>query len=78
MLKMLNAVPLRMHAGLWGLDRIDSRSPQRDYAYKYNGDGSGVHIYVVDSVRFVLRTTCCTFLAATADASGPVLCLTLC
>ncbi|CAL8471030.1 g10572 [Coccomyxa elongata] len=35
--------------GLWGLDRIDSRSPQRDYAYDYNGDGSGVHIYVVDT-----------------------------
>ncbi|BDA45373.1 probable extracellular serine proteinase at N-terminal half [Coccomyxa sp. Obi] len=35
--------------GLWGLDRIDSRSPQRDYVYDYDGDGSGVHIYIVDT-----------------------------
>ncbi len=38
-------------AGLWGLDRIDVRSPIRNFKYTYAADGTGVHIYVIDTVR---------------------------
>ena len=37
-------------AGLWGLDRLDGRSPRRDFMYTYDADGTGVHIYVIDTV----------------------------
>ena len=38
-------------AGLWGLDRINRRPPAREYSYRYQYDGTGIHIYVVDTVR---------------------------
>ncbi len=38
-------------SGLWGLDRIDQKSDKRDYEYHYSYDGSGVHVYPVDTVR---------------------------
>ena len=39
-----------MSAGLWGLDREDHPSNTRDYSYHYNAMGTGVHIYVADTV----------------------------
>lgn len=39
--------PLLM--GLWGLDRIDQRNLPLSETYTYGEDGSGVHIYVIDS-----------------------------
>ncbi len=44
------AIGTTMSAGLWGLDRVDQRSSTRDYAYHYNAMGTGVHIYVADTV----------------------------
>ena len=44
------AIGATMSAGLWGLDRVDQRSAMRDYAYHYNAMGTGVHIYVADTV----------------------------
>lgn len=35
--------------GLYGLDRIDQRSRTLDDSYTYFADGTGVHIYIVDS-----------------------------
>lgn len=36
-------------SGLYRLDRIDQRSLPRDGGYTYAADGSGVHIYIIDS-----------------------------
>ena len=47
------AIGTSMSAGLWGLDRVDQRSDTRDYQYHYNAVGSGVHIYVADTVSWV-------------------------
>lgn len=33
----------------WGLDRIDQRPQALDAEYHFNGDGAGVHLYVVDT-----------------------------
>ena len=33
----------------WGLDRIDQRALPLSSSYTYNSDGSGVHIYIVDT-----------------------------
>ena len=44
------AIGTTMSAGLWGLDRVDQRSNTRDFAYHYNAMGTGVHIYVADTV----------------------------
>ncbi|CAA0110221.1 Extracellular serine proteinase [Zhongshania aliphaticivorans] len=33
----------------WGLDRVDQASLPLDGSYQYNSDGSGVHVYIVDS-----------------------------
>ena len=33
----------------WNLDRIDQRSPTPANGYRYEGDGTGVHVYVFDS-----------------------------
>lgn len=33
----------------WGLDRIDQRTLPRDASYGYAEDGTGVHVYVVDT-----------------------------
>lgn len=33
----------------WGLDRIDQRNLPTDSAYTYTTDGTGVHVYVIDS-----------------------------
>ena len=35
----------------WALDRIDQLTLPLDGAYRYNGLGSGVNVYVVDTVR---------------------------
>ena len=47
------AIGTTMSAGLWGLDRVDQRSDMRDYQYHYNAVGTGVHIYVADTVSWV-------------------------
>ena len=33
----------------WNLDRIDQRDPTPADGYSYDGDGTGVHVYVLDS-----------------------------
>lgn len=33
----------------WGLDRIDQRALPLSSSYTYNSDGSGVHVYIVDT-----------------------------
>lgn len=33
----------------WGLDRIDQRNLPLDKFYKYNNDGAGVNVYVIDT-----------------------------
>lgn len=33
----------------WGLDRIDQRHAARDGMYRFEGDGRGVHLYIIDS-----------------------------
>jgi len=33
----------------WGLDRIDQRNLPRSSSYTYNRDGTGVHVYVIDT-----------------------------
>ncbi|MEO8337511.1 MAG: PKD domain-containing protein [bacterium] len=34
---------------IWGLDRIDQRARPLDNAYVYNGDGTGVTVYIMDT-----------------------------
>jgi subtilisin family serine protease len=38
----------------WGLDRIDQRSLPLDNTYNYANDGTGVHVYIIDTG--ILRT----------------------
>ncbi len=38
------------HGNIWNLDRLDQAALPLDNTYKYNNDGSGVHVYVIDSV----------------------------
>ena len=33
----------------WGLDRVDQRALPLDSSYTYNFDGSGIHVYVIDT-----------------------------
>lgn len=35
--------------GNWGLDRIDQTDLRLDHAYEYDYDGTGVHIWIVDT-----------------------------
>ncbi len=39
-----------IYGNLWNLDRIDQRTLPLDNAYNYASDGSGVHVYVIDTV----------------------------
>lgn len=38
-----------VHAGHWGLDRVDERARQLDGVYEYFEAGDGTHVYIVDS-----------------------------
>ncbi len=38
----------------WHLDRIDQASLPLDHQYHYTLDGSGIHVYVFDTVMAVL------------------------
>ena len=54
----------------WGLDRIDQRAPALDNHYTYLGDGTGVHIYIVDSGVYIRHNTFGGRAAAAYDAVG--------
>lgn len=60
----------------WGLDRIDQRPATLDSVYQFNGNGAGVHLYVVDTgirashVDFGGRVDASGGFTAVADGNG--------
>ena len=40
---------LQLDSGLWGLDRIDQADLPLDSRFNPEGDGEGVHVYIIDT-----------------------------
>jgi len=47
--QVVTATATQSNPPSWGLDRIDQRALPLDNSYTYNYDGTGVHMYVIDT-----------------------------
>ena len=67
----VHASGVQMDPPSWGLDRMDQRSAALDGAFRFNADGAGIHLFVIDTG---LRTTHVEFAGRvdTADSYGAV------